>query len=112
MNEKEKNFENAETVDFDTPLRIREPEGDKHFMITFDGKNATTCGFFNRAIGRVLDEQFDSSSVFHQIGRENNPGIHGWEIWGKKDDIMREKLKSLIPVIVQKVRELAVECGK
>lgn len=102
MNVEGKNFETKETIDFNTSVRIREPEGDKHFMLTFSGKNAITCEFFNKAIGQVLDEKFGSQSVFHQIGIENNPGIHGWEIWGEKGEGMRVKLSIFSQLLLGK----------
>lgn len=103
--------ERKEKIDFDTQLRIREPERDKHFMITFDGKNFITCEFFNRAIGEILDKEFGFHAVFHQIGKENEPGIHGWEIWGKKDEEMKNRLNGLVPIIQESVRKTSKDYG-
>ena len=98
--------ESVETVNLNTKINIRPPERDKHFMITFQGINEATCALFNRVIGDVLDQEFGSNSVFHQVGRENLPGVHGWEIWGKKDEEMRKKLESLTTTIYERAREI------
>ena len=39
-------------------LQIRNPEMDKNFMITFEGKNQKECAAYNQAILEVLDRGY------------------------------------------------------
>lgn len=82
-------------------LSIREPDGDKNFMVTFTGRNEEESMAYNLAIEEVL--QREKLSPFHQIGATfrgpNSVGYHGWEVWRETN---REKLSSLLPEIETK----------
>ena len=83
-------------------LILREPVGDKNFMIIFDsGNNQDSTYIYNIAVNKVLKAH--GLDPFHQIGEENKPGVHGWEIWKKSD---KETMENLLPEIQAEARKM------
>lgn len=78
-------------------LEIWEPNMDKNFMIVFECKTEEECIKYNLAARTILEEA--GLKPFHQIGREHEPGWHGWEV-GKKTD--KETLEKLVSKIKEK----------
>lgn len=87
-----------------TGIKIRDPEGDKNFMITFEGRTKKECTAFNWAIEGVLRDA--NLSPFHQIGTSptghDEPGFHSWEVWRK---VTKEQLEQLLPAIEEKAKK-------
>ena len=86
-------------------LLIRDPEGDKNFMIGFHGSSEKICRAYNSAIHEVLNNA--ELLPFHQVGvtpdGQDKPGYHAWEVWKK---VTKEDLALLLPAIEQRVKEV------
>ena len=91
-------------------LVIKDPDGDKGFMVGFGDTLATgvyskmQMDSYNDAIESVLD-QLDLRA-FHQIGDGQIDGAQLWEIRGEVD---RHLLEKLIPSIHSEAAEIAKE---
>ena len=89
-------------------IGIREPHMDKGFMVHFFSQDEIQVMAYNASISEIL--KAENLQIFHQIGvrnaNSNEPGYHGWEIWGPKDSAMGERLRSLLPRIKQRAEEL------
>ena len=87
-------------------LTIRDPRGDKNFMIGFESENRAVVGALNDAIRKVLEE--NGLDAYHQIGADpedpNKPGYHAWEIWRKS--ISRKEIESFLPKIKTEAEEI------
>ena len=98
-------------------VRVIPPRGDKNCMFEFVAENKLQAMAYNRAIPEVMagynqarrENGLPSHIVFHQVGvtpfGDNEPGYHGWEIWGGEQD----KLEELIPSITERAGELREE---
>jgi len=86
--EREYKFETHPKVE----LKIVEPESDKSWMITFDVKKEDEVAVYNYVISEILKRE--DLCGFHQIGIQNDPGFHGWEIWNKSK-VNKEILNNL-----------------
>lgn len=82
----------------DVQLGIREPDGDKQFMVTFNAKTKQEADIFGYAVYKVLKDV--GLNPFHQIQGEGEKkdfiGYNGYECWKKID---RQVLEDLIPQI-------------
>ncbi len=95
--------EKKEVVLPDVKLSIREPEGDKHFMVTFDTKDKDASMVFRYAVNTVLRKH--DLRPFHQIQGEGDDllGFNAYEVW--KDDVHRQDLEDLFPEINEAARQ-------
>jgi|SRR3989344_410513 len=59
-------------------LRIRKADTLHSRMITFNADTEKLAEAYNRAINHICNEQM-KWSFYHQIGKNNSPGEHGWE---------------------------------
>lgn len=84
----------------DVQLSVVEPRDDKHHMISFTADTEGTCFAYNNAIRRALTESH--LQPFHQVGMENEPGYHAWEVWAETDTVT---LTQLLPTIHQQAKE-------
>ena len=84
----------------DVKLRVVAPEGDKRFMIGFDGHTQKQVDAYNDAIEEVTREA--DLQPFHQAGHENDPGYSAWECWV---DTTQQTLEDLLPQIEEKAQE-------
>jgi len=105
MNKEKFELKEEETSLPEVSLDIKDPIGDKNFMIKFEGKTEQECRTFNLAIRDVL--RAENLSPFHQTGTtpfgENEPGYHAWEIW---KDISKEAVERLLSKIKQRALEI------
>jgi len=61
-------------------IRVVHPEETgKQFMLAFIAENTEQAWLGNYAVHRALNEA--NLNPFHQVGRENEPGYHAWEVW-------------------------------
>lgn len=92
--------ESQEQEPSDVSLSIRQPDGDKNFMIGFEAETELACRAYNYVIKKVLQEQ--NWQPFHQVGLENQPGYHAWEIWKRVD---QEAIEKLLPSIEEQAKD-------
>ena len=78
-------------------LSVRQPDGDKGYMITYRGSTKDECMAYNIAIQEVL--RAEGLPFFHQIGDGIKPGEHGWEIMLVQEKVDNVRLQTLIPKI-------------
>ncbi|MDO8600813.1 MAG: hypothetical protein Q7R73_04415 [bacterium] len=85
-------------------LGVRNPDGDKNYMVFFEGRTSDECIAYNIAIREILERE--GFLPFHQVGVKpegnNEPGYHAWEVWRK--NVTKEKLESLLPEIAAKAQ--------
>lgn len=84
-------------------LILRFPEVDKNFMVGFNtvrGENALTSAY-NEAIDDVLRNA--ELNPFHQVGGDDDPGYHAWEVWKKVDE---ETIRSLFDQIQTQAKQI------
>lgn len=84
----------------DVQLSVIEPRADKHHMIAFTADTEAACFAYNNAIRRALTEAH--LQPFHQIGMNNEPRYHAWEVWTETDTTA---LTELLPSIHQQAEE-------
>ncbi len=86
-------------------LEIRRPDGDKGFMIVFEGRTSEECMAYNMAIRDILTRE--GLLPFHQKGvtpsGNHEPGLHGWEVMKPTTE---EHLRSLFSRIETEAHEL------
>ena len=86
-------------------MRVIPPEGDKHYMIGFDATSLEEARAYNETIAHYLGSL--NSTIFHQVGRDDEPGYHAWEIWDREVD--GQKLEALLPEIERDAQILIME---
>lgn len=111
VGEREKdNSRQREILDLPS-LSIREPDGDKHYMITFTAKSEIQADIYNQAVEDVLKRFFGpNTAIFHQIIASSHNGNNpdGWEVWIAKDKTTQETLKNLLPHIYNRASEILI----
>lgn len=63
-------------------ITVQKPSG-KNYMLVFMQSELPWIFACNNACSKVLETA--GLRPFHQIGTENEPGFHGWEVWGRPD---------------------------
>lgn len=81
-------------------LKIIEPDDDKGYMIGFKGQTEDECRAYNDAIDMICRQK--KLRPFHQVGWEDEPGYHAWEL---RVDTSTERLKELLPEIEKGAKE-------
>lgn len=98
MSEKIPQSHSKEIILPDVQLKIREPDGDKNFMVTFNAKTKLESDIFGWAVNKVLKDA--GLNPFHQIQgdgeRDGFTGYNGYEVWKTID---RQTLEVLLPKI-------------
>lgn len=100
MNKFEEKLNQKELPKID--IEIVEPQGDKSWMLVFNAKTQKEAEIYNHFISNILSRE--DLGEFHQIGRQNEVGFHGWEIW-KKNKVNKEilvYLKNEIVALIEK----------
>ena len=69
-------------------LEIKEPDDVHGLEIVFDENDPKLVVVYNVAINEICNKQ-NHLGVFHQTGRENDPGYHAWEILGSVNNSQR-----------------------
>ncbi len=90
-------------------LMIVEPatDGNKHFLVAFDGGTKNDCMAYNWAIESILRRE--GLHPLHLVGKaqgsKHHPGYHAWEVWMATDRNMLEHLLSEIESRAKEVKE-------
>ncbi len=85
-----------------TEVKVRDKIGDKNYMLIFNSGNSKICTAYNEAIEIILSKH--NMRPFHQIGTINNdPGVHGWEVW---QETTKEYLEKLIPEVQAEAKQI------
>jgi len=91
------------TTNCEVKLRVVPPHFDKNFMLAFESNDQLLVTAYNYAVGKALaDAEFHP---FHQVGRDNEPGYHAWEVWVLPERVSRAVLEVLFPCIETHVNE-------